>query len=92
MNDKELSVHARKLFLAQSKAAQERNPKLCECQKHEQKVRVETASLGVKNINMSQHGTVHLSTCQHSDMARTCWKEEKPKTKKRQRIVAEIEE
>lgn len=91
MNDKELSVHARKLHLAQTKAAKERNPEKCACMLHEQKVRVATASLGVKNINLSQHGTVHLSSCKHSEMERTCWTKDKPKTKKRQRLVVEVE-
>lgn len=88
MNDKELSVHARKLFLAQSKAAQERNPQKCQCM-HQERVKVETATLGVKNIELARHGTVHLADCKHSDMARTCWSEEKPKTKKRTRVVVE---
>ena len=86
MNDKELSVHARRLHNAQSKAAQDRNPPKCECM-HEQRVRVETASLGVRNLTLAQHGTVHLSTCKHSDMARTCWERPRKSGRMRARVV-----
>ncbi len=74
MNDKEMSVHAKKLFVAQSKQAHERNAKKCICE-HSERVRVETASLGVRTIQLAQHGTVHLNTCPHSEMERTTWRE-----------------
>lgn len=90
MNDKELSVHARKLHLAQTKAAKERNPERCPCQ-HEHRVRVESKKRGVRNLKLANHGTLHLSSCKHSEMERTCWTEDKPKTKKRQRLVVEVE-
>jgi hypothetical protein len=86
MDDKEMSVHAKRLFVAQSKAAHERNKKRCICE-HSQKVRVATASLGVKNITLAQHGTVHLSTCEHSDLRRTCWVEP---TRKSGRVRASV--
>ncbi len=86
MNDKEMSVHAKKLFVAQSKQAHERNSKRCECE-HQMRVRVETASLGVKNIELARHGTVHLGECKHSEMARTCWRE-KPSGRRRISVVS----
>ena len=88
MNDKEMSVHAKKLFVAQSKAAHTRNAKKCICE-HSERVRVETASLGVRTIQLAQHGTVHLSSCPHSEMARTCWEDGTVRTK-RTRLAAEI--
>jgi hypothetical protein len=91
MDDKEMSVHAKRLFVAQSKAAHERNKKRCICE-HSQKVRVATASLGVKTISLAQHGTVHLSSCQHSDLARTCWVDEPRKSSGRKRLAVTIEE
>ncbi len=86
MNDKEMSVHAKKLFVAQSKQAHERNARKCICE-HNERVRVATASLGVKNITLAQHGTVHLSSCPHSEMARTCWRE-KPSGRRRISVVS----
>jgi hypothetical protein len=87
MDDKEMSVHAKRLFVAQSKAAHERNKRKCICEEHSQKVRVETASLGVKNIDLSRHGVIHLSSCTHSDMRRTCWVEP---TRKSGRVRASV--
>ena len=81
--------NAQRLFDQASKEAYLRNGKKCVCE-HDWTELVPTASLGLKRVQLAQHGTVHLSTCPHSEMARTCWVEERRET--RRRIVAISEE
>lgn len=65
--------NAQRLFDQASRESMRRNGRKCQCEMHEQRVRVPTKKLGVKNVNLSGHGVVHLSSCRHSEMERTCW-------------------
>lgn len=76
-----------------SKEAYKRNGHVCVCEKHNQRVKVLTKKMGAKVVSMAQHGTVHLSTCQHSELARTTWASARTTpdnpNPKRQRMVVE---